>query len=273
MFAVCWSVKGGSGTTVVAAALALLLARRSGPGSLLVDLAGDQPAALGLPEPDGPGLAGWFEAGRSVPADGLNRLEVAVVDRLHLVPRGHGPLGPTGRAEVLAGVLAADGRSVVADVGVPSWAEVGPDPAAAVLAAAATTSLLVTRACYLSLRRAVAAPMRPTGIVVVAEPGRALDRHDVEQVVGAPVVAEVGVDRRSPAPSTPACWRRGCRGRSSGRSAGPRDGREGDGGRAGFARSRPAVVLDGRRRRVDVVRPAGRPRPRAGRAPRGLRPG
>ena len=46
----CWSVKGGSGTTVVAAALALSLARRD-EGALLVDLAGDVPAALGCPEP------------------------------------------------------------------------------------------------------------------------------------------------------------------------------------------------------------------------------
>ena len=195
MFAVCWSVKGGSGTTVVAASLALVLARRSTPGALLVDLAGDLPAALGLPDPDGPGLAGWFAAGRSVPADGLNRLEV----RRHRPPapgpagtgtaragrpgrgagRGAGGRGPVGRGRCRCALV---GRSPDAD------------PAAAVLAAAATTSLLVTRACYLSLRRAVAAPMRPTGIVVVVEPGRALDRHDVEQVVGAPVVAEVAVE-------------------------------------------------------------------------------
>jgi hypothetical protein len=194
MFAACWSVKGGSGTTVVAAALALVLARQPGPGGLLVDLAGDLPAVLGQPEPDGPGLAGWFEAGRSVPADGLNRLEVAVSEHLRVVPRGGGRLGPADRAEVLAGVLAAEGRSVVIDAGVPSWHDAAPDPAAAILAASATTSLLVTRACYLSLRRAVAAPLRPTGIVVLAEAGRALDRHDVEHVVGVPVVAEVAVD-------------------------------------------------------------------------------
>nr|MBA2279690.1 hypothetical protein [Acidimicrobiia bacterium] len=44
----CWSTKGGSGTTVVAAALALVFARTTGD-ALLADLAGDQPAALGLP--------------------------------------------------------------------------------------------------------------------------------------------------------------------------------------------------------------------------------
>jgi hypothetical protein len=194
VFAVCWSVKGGSGTTVVAAALAVLLGRRTEPGALLVDLAGDAPAALGLSEPEGPGLAGWFAAGRSVPADGLNRLEVAVGPGLHLVPRGRGDLGPTERAEVLAGVLAAEGRSVVVDAGVPGWGDDRADPARATVAAAATTSLLVTRPCYLSLRRVVAAPLRPTGVVLVVEPGRALDRSDVEQVVGVPVVAEVLVE-------------------------------------------------------------------------------
>jgi hypothetical protein len=194
VFAVCWSVKGGSGTTVVAAALAVLLGRRTEPGALLVDLAGDAPAALGLSEPEGPGLAGWFAAGRSVPADGLNRLEVAVGPGLHLVPRGRGDLGPAERAEVLAGVLAAEGRSVVVDAGVPGWGDDRADPARATVAAAATTSLLVTRPCYLSLRRVVAAPLRPTGVVLVVEPGRALDRSDVEQVVGVPVVAEVLVE-------------------------------------------------------------------------------
>jgi len=49
----CWSTKGGAGTTVVTAALGLVLARRHPAGALLVDLAGDLPAALGLP-PDAP---------------------------------------------------------------------------------------------------------------------------------------------------------------------------------------------------------------------------
>ena len=54
----CWSAKGGSGTTVVAAALALVLARQQ--PTTLVDLAGDIPAALGLPQPSGPGVADWL---------------------------------------------------------------------------------------------------------------------------------------------------------------------------------------------------------------------
>jgi hypothetical protein len=149
---------------------------------------------LGLPEPDSPGLAAWFAAGVGVPSDGLSRIEVPVADGLSLIPRGVGPLGPGDRAEVLAGSLAADARSVVVDAGTPAWRDGHLDPAAAVLASSATTSLLVTRACYLSLRRVVAAPVRPSGIVLLAEPGRALGRRDVEQVVGVDVVAEVPVE-------------------------------------------------------------------------------
>jgi len=59
----CWSPKGGSGTTVVAAALGLLLARAAPPGALLADLAGDLPTALGLTvAPTGIGLADWLAA-------------------------------------------------------------------------------------------------------------------------------------------------------------------------------------------------------------------
>jgi hypothetical protein len=52
----------------------------------------------------------------------------------------------------------------------------------------------VTRACYLSLRRALDAPLRATGVVLVRELGRRLDHTDVEDVLGIPVVATVDVD-------------------------------------------------------------------------------
>ena len=81
-------------------------------------------------------------------------------------------------------------RSVVIDCGVLGACE----PDRAVVAARCTHSLLVTRACYLALRRAADPPLRPSGVVLVTEPGRALDRTDVEQVVGAPVRAEVALD-------------------------------------------------------------------------------
>jgi hypothetical protein len=202
----CWSVKGGAGTTVVAAALALLLADRA-PGALLVDVAGDSPAALGLlPEPTGPGIAEWLVAGSEVPADGLARLEVEVAPGLRLIPRGStspsaalaltarfgGPRWP-GRAEVLASLLAADPRSVVADVGLVDVRQPLDGDVGATLAGLATHSLLVTRPCFLALRRAVAAPLRPSAVVLVEDEGRAIGPLEVEDMLGVPVRARVQV--------------------------------------------------------------------------------
>ena len=190
MLVSCWSAKGGSGTTVVAAALAWMLARARAEGAVLADLAGDVPAALGIPDPDGPGLADWFAAGDTVPVDALARLEVEAGPGLRLLHRGVGPLDDGRRAGVLAGLLAADHRAAVADCGILDG------EAARVLAAEATVSLLVTRPCYLSLRRAAASPVQPSAVVVVDEPGRSLRPEDVEDVIGAPVRAVVPVDAR-----------------------------------------------------------------------------
>ena len=62
------------------------------------------------------------------------------------------------------------------------------------LAAEADRSVLVTRACYLALRRTVSLPVRPSGVVLVTEAGRALTRSDCERAIGAPVLATVAVD-------------------------------------------------------------------------------
>jgi MinD-like ATPase involved in chromosome partitioning or flagellar assembly len=187
MLIACWSPKGGSGTTVVAASLALLLARRDPLGALLVDVAGDAPAALGLAEPDGPGVAGWLAAGATVPADALARLEVPGAAGLAMLPRGRGSLRED-RADVLASLLQADARPVVADCGQAT------DGVALALAGGATRSILVTRPCFLALRRALACPLRPSEVVLLCEPGRSLSRVDVEDCLGVPVVAEVAVD-------------------------------------------------------------------------------
>jgi hypothetical protein len=183
-----WALKGGVGTTVVTAALGLTLAR-SGHDVLLVDLAGDLPATLGLPEPGGPGLTDWLAAGDDVAADGLGRIEVPAAPGLALLPRGAGPLGPDERVESLVAALDSR-RAVLVDCGVVHREA----PARTAVAARGTRSLLVTRACYLALRRASRPPLRPSGVVLVTEPGRALDRTDVEAVVGAPVQAEVPLD-------------------------------------------------------------------------------
>lgn len=188
----CWSVKGGSGTTVVSVALASMLADASSAGALLVDLAGDVPAAVGLAEPDGPGVEGWLAAGPGVPADALPRLEVAGPGGLRLLPRGEpaggGPEGVGGRATVFAALLDADPRPVVVDCGSAA------DGVGRAIVAAATTSILVLRPCYLSLRRAQLLAVRPSGIVLVAAAGRVLRAPDVEAVLDAPVVASVDHD-------------------------------------------------------------------------------
>jgi hypothetical protein len=193
MLIACWSPKGGSGTTVIACGLAAVLSRtgRAGAGVLLADLAGDASSVLGLPEPGGPGLAEWLAAGPDVAATALSRLEIEAGPGLALLgwkrPDPDFRPGP-GRSEALVDALCADPRAVVADCGT---AEHG---AGLAVAAGAPVSLLVLRPCYLALRRALAAPVRPSGVILVAEPGRSLGRRDVEDVLGVPVRAEVEVD-------------------------------------------------------------------------------
>ena len=190
MLLACWSPKGGSGTTVIACGLAAVLAR-SGAGALLADLAGDAAAVLGVTDPPGPGLAEWLSAGPDVGAGALARLEVDAGAGLRLL--GWRPpvpefRPPAGRAEALVDALAADPRPVVADCGTAA------SGAGLAVAAGAEISLLVVRPCYLGLRRALAAPVRPSGVVLITEPGRSLGRRDVEDVLGVPVRAEVALD-------------------------------------------------------------------------------
>src|SRR6266700_6142645 len=69
-----WSPKGGSGTSVLAAACALVLGRRG--GARLADLDGDQPALFGLASEPPTGLVDWLGAGPEAPTDALERLTV-----------------------------------------------------------------------------------------------------------------------------------------------------------------------------------------------------
>ena len=197
MLIACWSPKGGTGTTVVSCGLALVLARSQpvGAGVLLADLSGDVPAVLGLPTPATPGLVDWLTAGADVPGEALARLEVEAGPGLRLLAWG-GELTAAAataavgaeRGETLAEFLARGGRTVVADCGSAAGG------AALAVAAAADVSLLVMRPCYLGLRRALAAPIRPSAVVLVDEPGRALTRRDIEEVLGVPVRAEIDYD-------------------------------------------------------------------------------
>jgi hypothetical protein len=191
----CWSPKGGSGTTVVATTLGLLLAEDLPDGALVADLEGDVPIVLGMPDPPfDRGVRQWLAASPDVGVDALRRL-VGPADApgLSVLPAGiAGAAGPArdGRADDLVGALSALGPPVVCDCGTLR------DDAELSVAAAATLSLCVVRPCYVALRRALRAPVRPSGIVLVTEPGRSLGRRDVEDVIGAPVRAEIELDPR-----------------------------------------------------------------------------
>lgn len=191
MVLACWSAKGGSGTTVVAAALAGALSVGTPHGSLLVDLAGDVPDVLGQPVPPACGLASWLGGAALPDAAALAGLEVPTGHGVGLLPRGHGPFD-LRHAHLFQALLAAEARPVVVDCG--TLAPGGADELAAEVASTATRSLLVLRPCFLGLRRAVQSPLRPSAVVLVTEPGRALTARDVTGVLGVPVVAEVPVD-------------------------------------------------------------------------------
>jgi len=188
MLVACWSVKGGSGTTVVTAGLAVLLARSCAAGALAVDLAGDLPAVLGMADPPGPGVADWLAAESDLGPDALGRLEHQAEAGLAVVARGDAAL-PEARRQAEAGdrlaAALAGPRHAVVDCG--SNAE----PVGLAVAAAASLSLLVLRPCYLALRKALAAPLRPSGVILITEPNRSLGRRDIESTLGVPVRAEV----------------------------------------------------------------------------------
>jgi hypothetical protein len=205
----CWSVKGGSGTSVISAGVSLLAATRPA-GALLVDLGGDQPAVLGCREVPNPGVWDWLLDGDSAPPDALGRLEVDVAPGLRLLPAGTsvlhrhtpGPLagGPVAgglvrRATLLASVLAADRRMVVVDAGASSTRrDPVTDAVLGALRAQPHRCVLVVRPCYLALRRVHAIPVPADAVVVVAEAWRTLGHEDIASVVEAPVVAEVPVE-------------------------------------------------------------------------------
>lgn len=180
MITLCWAAKGGSGTTVLVASLALSCQEPT----LLIDLAGDVPTVLGVPEPSGPGIHDW--AASTAGVDRLTTLELDVGPSTRLVPAGAGGDAGPARWQLLAEHLRAERRRVIIDAGT------GEPPGS--LLRVCDGAWLVTRPCYLALRAAVHQVARPTGLVVVDEPGRALREADIESALGAPVVATVLVD-------------------------------------------------------------------------------
>lgn len=187
-----WSPKGGSGTSVIAAAAALVLARE-GP-TRVVDLAGDLPAVLGLATDPEQGLRDWLRIGPEAPTDALERLALDAGRGLSLLPAGAGDVAaaPPEAGAALAVALRADPRPTVIDAGA---LRAGSEPALHALVEVADVDVIVVRGCYLALRRAVRVELtaRATGAVYVEESGRSLGVRDVTNVLGIPVLACVGV--------------------------------------------------------------------------------
>ena len=252
-----WSLKHGVGTTVAAAALALHWAQNTEEGTLLVDLCGDLPYALGVPEPDKPGISDWLAAGDDLESDVLGRLEVDVATGLQMLTRGRRPYPEDAQFDSLARQLAADHRNVIIDCGcvwthqmnwtkrnqsrqqqggfedaagshakgaesldegaiksngssgghgasgghsangTKSWQHPTDNPTAAAarfLIEAADHSLLVSRSCFLALRRIARSPHQPSGIVLMYEDGRALVASDIADLGSCPIVLQIEMD-------------------------------------------------------------------------------
>ncbi len=204
MLLALWSPKGGSGTSVVAAALALVAAGRG--ETRLADLGGDQSTILGLvPTLPGAswaggspaernlttgGLAAWLSTGPAAPTEWLDGMALPVVAGLSLLPRGDGALeAAVPEAGAALAIALRDGATTVLDAGT------GVAPAVQAAAEVADRALMVTRPCFLALRRAVGDPRlaRSSGAILVDEPGRVLDADDVAAVLGIPVVGRFPV--------------------------------------------------------------------------------
>ena len=182
MFTILSSPKGGTGTSVVAASLAIVSS--SSTPTLLVDLAGDQAAILGLPQPP-IGLSDW--------ANGMTYREFDEIislchDNLYLAPTGTFDF-ETLNANAWDKLLRAlslkhsEGYNIIVDLG---QADI---PLA--LRKIVDTCYLVTRPCYLALRRAVDLETAFSGVIVVNEPDRVLTSRDVESVLKLKCVAEI----------------------------------------------------------------------------------
>jgi len=183
-----WSIcssKGGSGASVIAAALAI---ESRVSDVLLVDLGGDLSDILGV-EPPELGLRDWIRSEAGV--ESIDNLIQTVRPGLRLLATG-GPIDGTdvGRMSTLLPHLAAN-PMVIFDVGV---ANTEPFSAQSVVLAASDRTTMVLRACYLSLRRAQQLDLSADDVIEVVEGGRALTTVDVEGVLGRAVSARIAVD-------------------------------------------------------------------------------
>ncbi|HEY1737393.1 MAG TPA: hypothetical protein VGI86_01715 [Acidimicrobiia bacterium] len=184
-----WSPKGGSGTSVVAAAFASVLARHH-RDVRLIDLVGDQPAICGVGvRGEQRGIGDWLAAGPTTPASAIESFALDDLAALSLVPAGSAaPVDCGDAGAALAVVLRDDPRISVLDAGL------AVAPAARSLVELADLSLLVVRACVLALRRAYDRHdlvHASSGLLLVDEPHRSLHARDVAELAGRPILGTV----------------------------------------------------------------------------------
>ena len=165
---VCASPKGGQGCTTIAAALAVLAARSNQP-TLLLDTRGDAAPTLGVSDP-APSCTFAEAIAHSVePSD---RLRVAFVagDRID-----------TEAISAMSELVAA-GHRVLVDTGTDHDVLHRFDPLS-------PQRLLVTRPCYVALRRAIGVPFVPDHVVLISEHQRCLTERDVSLALALPVTS------------------------------------------------------------------------------------
>ncbi len=193
-----WSVKGGSGTSVVAATTALRLAASDNDHeTTLVDLTGDQPAVLGASSSsrraEPAGLSDWITAGDAVAADAIGRLLEDIVSGMRLLRRGTNPIDPASDRKRLLMALEMLARNgpVVVDAGMDEHRlrdDVVNHFGVNHLGNAANpvcVPICVMRPCFLAIDKARQLGDRLDNVILVAEPGRALGASDISSAVGA----------------------------------------------------------------------------------------
>ena len=194
---ICWSAKGGSGTTVVAAALALACPT----SSLLVDLDGELPMVLGLPDQGGQGVADWLASDADAAALG----DLGVVAERTTTRCAEGHDGVDRHVAALAGAAGVAGRraDAVVDAGTDRRRPSTSPPASAACSSPVPATWPLRRASRARRapgRRRARRRARP-------RPGAPRRRAAPSARPWSPRSATI---RPSPGPSTPGCSRPAC---------------------------------------------------------------